>query len=158
MTRATGLAQPTVSRHLQVLHRAGLLLRTRQGSRTYYQCGAGALEALARELTAGHHGRPQARDEADLLNAVAASAWQGRTTVAQLRGAGQVTCSAVVAGPVPQTLRLSERGLRPAHRSVPSLRQADRVEQEIRVRRMVTVGGHARRRLNSRAETPMLRR
>ena len=33
LTRATGLAQPTVSRHLQVLHRAALLTRTRDGSR-----------------------------------------------------------------------------------------------------------------------------
>ena len=51
LTRATGLAQPTVSRHLQVLHRAALLTRTRDGSRAYYQVDTEALQSVAETLT-----------------------------------------------------------------------------------------------------------
>ena len=51
LTRATGIAQPTVSRHLQVLHRAALLTRTRDGSRTYYQLDTAALQSVADTLT-----------------------------------------------------------------------------------------------------------
>jgi ArsR family transcriptional regulator len=50
ITAATGLPQPTVSRHLQVLHRAALLHRTRHGSRTFYQLSNQALESVARDL------------------------------------------------------------------------------------------------------------
>lgn len=51
LTAATGLAQPTVSRHLQVLHRAALLHRSKHGSRTYYQLSISALHDIARDLT-----------------------------------------------------------------------------------------------------------
>ena len=51
LTRATGIAQPTVSRHLQVLHRAALLTRTRDGSRAYYQVDTEALQSVAETLT-----------------------------------------------------------------------------------------------------------
>jgi len=45
------LPQPTVSRHLQVLHRAALLHRSKHGSRTYYQLSVPALHNLADDLT-----------------------------------------------------------------------------------------------------------
>lgn len=48
---ATGLSQPTASRHLQVLHRAALLHRSRHGSRTYYQLNFPALQDLVSDLT-----------------------------------------------------------------------------------------------------------
>jgi len=51
LTAATGLPQPTVSRHLQVLHRAALLRRSKHGSRTYYQLNVPALHDLACDLT-----------------------------------------------------------------------------------------------------------
>ena len=51
LTAATGLAQPTVSRHLQILHRAALLHRSKHGSRTYYQLSVPALHDLADALT-----------------------------------------------------------------------------------------------------------
>jgi len=50
ITTATHLPQPTVSRHLQILHRAALVARTRHGSRVYYQVNCSALEGVARDL------------------------------------------------------------------------------------------------------------
>jgi ArsR family transcriptional regulator, arsenate/arsenite/antimonite-responsive transcriptional repressor len=50
ITTATHLPQPTVSRHLQILHRAALVTRTRHGSRVYYQVNRPSLEAVARDL------------------------------------------------------------------------------------------------------------
>jgi len=40
-----------VSRHLQVLHRAALLHRSKHGSRTYYQLSISALHDIASDLT-----------------------------------------------------------------------------------------------------------
>jgi len=51
LTAATGLAQPSVSRHLQILHRAALLHRSKHGSRTYYQLSVPALHDIADDLT-----------------------------------------------------------------------------------------------------------
>jgi ArsR family transcriptional regulator len=41
-----GLSQPTVTHHLQVLHRAGLLEREKRGIWVYYRVSGEALEAL----------------------------------------------------------------------------------------------------------------
>lgn len=41
-----GLTQPTVTHHLQVLHRAGLLRREKRGIWVYYQVERAALRAL----------------------------------------------------------------------------------------------------------------
>ena len=46
-----GLAQPTVTHHLQVLHRAGLLQREKRGVWVYYRVARAALEALRKTLT-----------------------------------------------------------------------------------------------------------
>ncbi len=45
-----GLSQPTVTHHLQVLHRAGLLRREKRGIWVYYRVERRALEALRRVL------------------------------------------------------------------------------------------------------------
>lgn len=45
-----GLAQPTVTHHLQVLHRAGLLHREKRGVWVYYRVAREALDALRRAL------------------------------------------------------------------------------------------------------------
>jgi ArsR family transcriptional regulator len=45
-----GLAQPTVTHHLQVLHRAGLLRREKRGVWVYYRVAREALDALRRAL------------------------------------------------------------------------------------------------------------
>ncbi|MCA9316017.1 MAG: winged helix-turn-helix transcriptional regulator [Planctomycetes bacterium] len=45
-----GLAQPTVTHHLQVLHRAGLLRREKRGIWVYYQVERAALQALRETL------------------------------------------------------------------------------------------------------------
>jgi ArsR family transcriptional regulator len=45
-----GLSQPTVTHHLQVLHRAGLLERERRGVWVYYRVVREALDALRRAL------------------------------------------------------------------------------------------------------------
>jgi ArsR family transcriptional regulator len=45
-----GLSQPTVTHHLQVLHRAGLLEREKRGVWVYYRVVPEALEALRRTL------------------------------------------------------------------------------------------------------------
>jgi ArsR family transcriptional regulator len=50
LTDATGLPQPTVSRHLQILHRAALLVRARNGTHTYYQVSTSALQAVTDDL------------------------------------------------------------------------------------------------------------
>ena len=52
LTQATGLAQPLVSHHLQILRRALLVHSTRRGSHVYYRLDAGAAAATAQELTA----------------------------------------------------------------------------------------------------------
>jgi ArsR family transcriptional regulator len=51
LTQATGLAQPLVSHHLQILRRALLVNSTRHGSHVYYQLDASAVAATAQELT-----------------------------------------------------------------------------------------------------------
>ena len=45
-----GLSQPTVTHHLQVLHRAGLLEREKRGVWVYYRVVRGAVDALRRAL------------------------------------------------------------------------------------------------------------
>jgi ArsR family transcriptional regulator, arsenate/arsenite/antimonite-responsive transcriptional repressor len=45
-----GLSQPTVTHHLQVLHRAGLLEREKRGVWVYYRVVPEALVALRRSL------------------------------------------------------------------------------------------------------------
>ena len=45
-----GLAQPTVTHHLQVLHRAGLLHREKRGVWVYYRVVREALDALRSAL------------------------------------------------------------------------------------------------------------
>ena len=45
-----GLSQPTVTHHLQVLHRAGLLAREKRGVWVYYRVRRDALDALRRAL------------------------------------------------------------------------------------------------------------
>jgi len=52
LTQATGLAQPLVSHHLQILRRALLVHSTRHGSHVYYRLDASAVAATAQELTA----------------------------------------------------------------------------------------------------------
>jgi ArsR family transcriptional regulator len=51
LTEPLGLSQPTVSHHLKVLLRAGLVERERRGSWAYYRVDQDALSAL-RELLA----------------------------------------------------------------------------------------------------------
>lgn len=46
-----GLSQPTVTHHLQVLHRTGLLSREKRGIWVYYRVDKGALDALRRVLS-----------------------------------------------------------------------------------------------------------
>jgi ArsR family transcriptional regulator, arsenate/arsenite/antimonite-responsive transcriptional repressor len=46
-----GLSQPTVTHHLQVLHRAGLLAREKRGVWVYYRVVDEALVALRRALS-----------------------------------------------------------------------------------------------------------
>jgi ArsR family transcriptional regulator len=46
-----GLSQPTVTHHLQVLHRAGLLHREKRGVWVYYRVERSALERLRRALS-----------------------------------------------------------------------------------------------------------
>ena len=46
-----GLSQPTVTHHLQVLHRAGLLAREKRGVWVYYRVVRQALEALRQALS-----------------------------------------------------------------------------------------------------------
>lgn len=50
LTSDTGLAQPMVSHHLQILRRAGLVNAARRGSRVFYRLDTAALYALADEL------------------------------------------------------------------------------------------------------------
>ena len=45
-----GLSQPTVTHHLQVLHRAGLLAREKRGVWVYYRVVRTSLDALRRAL------------------------------------------------------------------------------------------------------------
>ena len=45
-----GLSQPTVTHHLQVLHRAGLLAREKRGVWVYYRVVRSALDALRAAL------------------------------------------------------------------------------------------------------------
>ncbi len=46
LVKPLGLAQPTVTHHLQVLRRAGLLEREQRGVWAYYRVVPGALDAL----------------------------------------------------------------------------------------------------------------
>lgn len=61
ITTAAGLAQPMVSHHLQILHRAALVSRTKRGSYVYYQADTAALTHLAHQLTALSNGDPSRR-------------------------------------------------------------------------------------------------
>jgi ArsR family transcriptional regulator len=45
-----GLSQPTVTHHLQVLHRAGLLQREKRGIWVYYRVVRPALQAVRQAL------------------------------------------------------------------------------------------------------------
>jgi ArsR family transcriptional regulator len=45
-TTAAGLAQPMVSHHLQILHRAALVTRTKRGSYVYYQADTARWRAV----------------------------------------------------------------------------------------------------------------
>jgi DNA-binding transcriptional ArsR family regulator len=61
ITTAAGLAQPMVSHHLQILHRAALVTRTKHGSYVYYQADTAALTHLTHQLTALSNGDPRRR-------------------------------------------------------------------------------------------------
>jgi ArsR family transcriptional regulator len=50
LTSALGLSQPTVTHHLQVLHRAGFLARERRGVWVWYRVVPRALAAIRRAL------------------------------------------------------------------------------------------------------------
>ena len=52
LTAPVGLSQPTVSHHLKVLVDAGLMTRDKRGVWAYYALVPGALDALARVLSA----------------------------------------------------------------------------------------------------------
>ena len=52
LTEPVGLSQPTVSHHLKVLVDAGLMTRDKRGVWAYYALVPGALDALARVLSA----------------------------------------------------------------------------------------------------------
>lgn len=56
LTSALGLSQPTVTHHLQVLHRAGFLARERRGVWVWYRVVPRALEAVRRALAEGTAG------------------------------------------------------------------------------------------------------
>lgn len=47
LNEAFELSQPTISRHLKILHDAGLLERDKRGVWVYYRARTGALEDLA---------------------------------------------------------------------------------------------------------------
>jgi len=51
LTEATGLPQPLVSHHLQILRRAALVSSTRHGSHVYYQLNSSIMHNTAQELT-----------------------------------------------------------------------------------------------------------
>ena len=71
LTRILGQSQPRISRHLKLLHEAGLIERSREGSWVYFMLGSGAGAAvLARTLVEqvdlgdGHVARDRERAEA----------------------------------------------------------------------------------------------
>ncbi|MFO7949847.1 MAG: metalloregulator ArsR/SmtB family transcription factor [Candidatus Fermentibacteraceae bacterium] len=51
ITRRLGISQPSVSQHLAVLSRAGLVRGSREGSRVHYSLNDGELERLSRVLS-----------------------------------------------------------------------------------------------------------
>lgn len=51
LTSALGLSQPTVSHHLQVLHRAGFLARERRGVWVWYRVLPAAMASIRRALS-----------------------------------------------------------------------------------------------------------
>jgi ArsR family transcriptional regulator, arsenate/arsenite/antimonite-responsive transcriptional repressor len=53
LTEPLGLAQPTVSHHLRLLHGAGLVTREKRGTFAYYQLVPGRLTVLADALAIG---------------------------------------------------------------------------------------------------------
>ena len=59
LTALLGLAQPTVSHHLRVLTRAGLLERDKRGIWTYYRLAPAAIATIARLLTRRNPRRPR---------------------------------------------------------------------------------------------------
>jgi len=52
LTDPLDLSQPTVSHHMRVLHDAGIVERERRGKWVYYRTVPGALDAVAKALTA----------------------------------------------------------------------------------------------------------
>lgn len=52
LTEPVGLSQPTVSHHLKILVDAGVLTREQRGKWAYYRLVAGALDSVARRLSA----------------------------------------------------------------------------------------------------------
>lgn len=53
LTGPLGVSQPTVSHHLKLLLEAGLVAREKRGVWAYYRSVPGALDGLARLITAG---------------------------------------------------------------------------------------------------------
>jgi len=67
LEEAVGASQPTISKHLTVLHRAGLLQRRREGRWVYYDLDEDALDmagGFLDELKASMH-RPHLADHCD---------------------------------------------------------------------------------------------
>lgn len=50
LTGPLGLSQPTVSHHLKVLVEAGILMRDKRGTWSYYRLIPGRLDSIARSL------------------------------------------------------------------------------------------------------------
>jgi ArsR family transcriptional regulator len=51
LTEAFDLSQPTISHHLKVLHRAGLLDRSKRGVWVYYKIQADVLDSLGKLIS-----------------------------------------------------------------------------------------------------------
>jgi ArsR family transcriptional regulator len=51
LTEAFDLSQPTISHHLKVLHRAGLLDRSKRGVWVYYKVQADVLDSLGKLIS-----------------------------------------------------------------------------------------------------------
>jgi ArsR family transcriptional regulator, arsenate/arsenite/antimonite-responsive transcriptional repressor len=67
LEEAVGLSQPQISKHLTVLHRAGLVERRREGRWVYYSIDEGALDTVGEFLEAvkASMRRPHAADHCD---------------------------------------------------------------------------------------------
>ncbi len=82
LTRVLGQSQPRISRHLKLLHEAGLIERSREGSWVYFTLGTGtSAAALARSLVAqvdpGDGSVARDRERANALKAEREAAAQG---------------------------------------------------------------------------------